>query len=83
MKHLLKCQIIGGKHSKWIVILLEFDLEFIISKSKKSLAFIELLTEFPQTDEEVVSMDPLPDEYFFLISTFDPCYGDIILYLQV
>ena len=27
-------------------------------------------------------MDSLPDESLFLISTSDPCYGDLILYLQ-
>ena len=53
---------IGGKYNKWIVILQEFDLEFVSVKSKKSLTFV--------------------DEHIFLISTLDPWYGDIIVYLQ-
>ena len=36
-------RMIGGKYNKWIVILQEFDLEFILSKSKKSLIFVELI----------------------------------------
>jgi hypothetical protein len=28
MQHILTCQLLGGKYSKWIVILQEFDLEF-------------------------------------------------------
>ena len=37
MQHILTCQLLGGKYSKWIIILQEFDLEFERAKSKKSL----------------------------------------------
>ena len=30
----------------------------------------------------VVEEDSFPDEHIFLISTFDPSYGDILIYLQ-
>jgi hypothetical protein len=33
-------------------------------------------------DEDIDPNDSLPDKSMFLISTLDPCYGDIILYLQ-
>ena len=36
-------RMIGGKYNKWIVILQEFDLEFVSAKSKKSLIFAELI----------------------------------------
>jgi hypothetical protein len=39
--------IIGGKYDKWIVILQEFDLDFAFAKSKKSLVFVELISDFP------------------------------------
>jgi hypothetical protein len=39
MQHILTHQFLGGKYSKWIVILQEFDLEFECAKSKKSLVF--------------------------------------------
>jgi hypothetical protein len=35
MQHILTRQLLGGKYSKWIVILYEFDLEFECTKSKK------------------------------------------------
>ena len=35
----LTCRMIGGKYNKWIVILQEFDLEFVLAKSKKSSIF--------------------------------------------
>jgi hypothetical protein len=82
MYHILTCQVLGGKYSHWIVILQEFDLEFAKSKAKKYLVFVELMCDLPHTDEETVPNDSLPDESLFLISTSDPWYGDITLYLQ-
>ena len=82
MMYILTKQLLGGKYSKWIVILQEFYLEFEKSKSKKSLVFVELMCDFPSTDTETVAEHLIADEYFFLISTIDPWYGDIIVYLQ-
>ena len=73
---------IGGKYNKWIFILQEFDLEFVSAKSKKSLIFVELISDFPSEEEEEVYKDTFVDEHIFLISTLDPWYGDIIIYLQ-
>ena len=82
MMYNLSKQLLGGKYSKWIVILQEFDLEFEKSKSKKSLIFAELMCDFPRTDTEIVAEQPITDKSLFLISTIDPWYGDIIVYLQ-
>ena len=73
---------IGGKYNKWIVILQEFDLEFVSAKSKKSLIFAELISDFSSEAEELVCEDSFVDEHIFLISMLDPWYGDIIVYLQ-
>ena len=74
---------IGGKYNKWIVILQEFDLEFFSAKSKNSLIFAKLISDFPSKVEELVcEADTFVDEHIFLISTLDPWYGDIIMYLQ-
>ena len=62
----------GGKYNKWIVILQGFDLEFVSSKSKKSLAFVDIISDFPNLDEEEVHEDSLVDENIFFISTMDP-----------
>ena len=82
MIYILTKQLLGGKYSKWIVILQEFDLEFEKSKSKKSLVFAELMCDFPRVDSETVAEEPIADESLFLISTLDPWYGYIIVYLQ-
>ena len=76
MQHILTHQFLGGKYSKWIMILQEFDLE-----SKKSLVFAELICDFPYSETENVAVDSLPDESTFLISSDDLWYGDIIIYL--
>jgi hypothetical protein len=82
MYHVLTRQVLGGKYSKWIVILQEFDLEFTKSKAKKSLVFAELICALPHANEDIEPRDSLPDETLFLISTSYPWYGDILLYLQ-
>ena len=76
-------RMIRGKYNKWIVILQEFNLEFVSAKSKKSLIFVELISNFPNVEEEEVYEDTFVDEHIFLISTLDPWYGDIIIYLQM
>jgi hypothetical protein len=82
MQHILTCHFLGGKYSKWIVILQEFDLEFEHAKSKKSLVFFELICDLPCSEMENVAEDSLPDESLFLISSDDLWYGDIIIYLH-
>jgi hypothetical protein len=44
--------------------------------------FAELIFDLPYADEYTDPNDSLPDESMFLISTSDPWYGDILLYLQ-
>ena len=73
---------IGGKYNKWIVILQGFDLEFVSAKLKKYLIFSELISDFLSEAEELVFEDTFVYEHILLISTLDPWYGDIIIYLQ-
>lgn len=82
MMYILTKQFLGGKYSKWIIIPQEFDLEFEKSKSKKSLVFVELMCDFPNTEFETVAENHLVDESLFLISALDPWFRDIIIYLQ-
>ena len=73
---------IGGKYNKWIMILQEFDLKFILVKLKKSLIFAKVISNFPSLEEEEVYEDSFVDEHIFLISTVDPWYMEINLYLK-
>jgi hypothetical protein len=50
MKHILTQKFLGGKYSKWIVILQEFYLDFERAKSKKSLVFTKLICDLPSTE---------------------------------
>ena len=56
-QYMLTRRVIGRKISRWIVILQEFDLDFISAKSKKSLVFAELISEHP-----IESGDVVPEE---------------------
>ena len=72
---------IGGKFSKWIVILQEFDWKFRLAKAKKSLVFAELLSDLPGNSEEVSYDESLVYDHLFLIDSSDLWYGSIIVYL--
>ena len=76
-QYVLSWRIVGGKFNKWIVIIQEFDLDFQSAKSKKSLVFAELITE----EDVAIEEDSFPDEHIFFISTSNPWYGDILVYL--
>ena len=84
MKYILSCQILGGRYSKWVVILSEFDLVFSTpkAKAKKSLLFAELMAGLPRVSHPIQDLESLPDDSLFLIDSSDPWYVDILVYLQ-
>ena len=43
---------------------------------------MELMCDLPYALTEVEPNDSFPDEFLFLISTMDPWYGYLIIYLQ-
>jgi hypothetical protein len=53
-QYVLTRWVIGAKISRWIVILQEFDLDFVSVKSKKSLVFAELISELSVKSGDVV-----------------------------
>jgi hypothetical protein len=65
-----------------MVILQEFDLDFISAKSNKSLVFAELISELLVESGDVVLEElPIRGDIFF-IESLDPWYEDILIYLQ-
>jgi hypothetical protein len=81
-QYVLTRRIIGVKYNKWFVVLQEFYLDFALAKSKKSLVFDELIPNFPQLFEHVIHVDSFIYEHIFLISSWNPWYGYILIYLQ-
>ena len=79
MSYLLSHFLLQGHVSKWIVILQEFDLEFVSPKRTKALALATLMTYLPPLSASPPIMVNLPNELLFFISTDDPWYGGIIL----
>ena len=80
MAFLLSRRILTGKYTRWVVILQEFDLEFVTPKSKKGLALAELISELPTGTQDPPVNDDFLDEHLFGIATDDPWYGDILNY---
>lgn len=82
MNYVLTRQLLGGKYSKWIIILQDFDLDFIAAKLKLSLVFAELICALTSTSTSTDFTEQIPNETLFLTITLDLWYGDIIVYLQ-
>jgi hypothetical protein len=80
-QYVLTQQVIGGKISRWIVILEEFDLYFVSGKSKRYLVFVELILEFPVESGNNFPKESLINGDIFLITSLDPWYGDILVYI--
>jgi hypothetical protein len=72
--YMLTRQVIGGKISRWIVILQEFDLDFVLAKSKKSLVFAELISELPVESCDIVPKESPIQGDMFLIASSNPWY---------
>jgi hypothetical protein len=80
-QYVLTRRIISGNISRWIVILQEFNLNFVSEKSKKSLVFAELISKLPVESGDIIPEDsPIKGDMFFIASS-DPWYGDILVYL--
>jgi hypothetical protein len=81
-QYVLMRWVIGGNISRWIVILQEFDLDFVSAKYEKSLVFAELISELPVESGDIIPEESPINEDVFLIASSDPWYGDILIYLQ-
>jgi len=65
MQNILTRQVLGGKYSKWIVILQDFDLEFEKSNSKKSFVFVDIICDLPSYESESLTEELSLDESLF------------------
>ena len=54
----------------------------LLSKNLSWSSPKELICDLPRTKEDTEPFDSIPNASLFLISTTDPWYGDIILYLH-
>ena len=82
MWYLLSHRLLQGRTTKWVVILQEFDLDFVSLKSTKALTLAALMTDFPPLTVSSLPKDDLLDDFLFVISMEDPWYADIFLYLR-
>jgi hypothetical protein len=71
-QYVLTQQVIGGNISIWIVILQEFDLDFVSAKSKKSLVFSKLISKLSVESSDIMPEESPINGNFFLIASLDP-----------
>jgi hypothetical protein len=71
-QYMLTQHVIGGKISRWIVILQDFDLNFVSVKSKKSLVFAEIISELSVESGDVTPEESSIKGDLFLISSSNP-----------
>jgi hypothetical protein len=50
--------------------------------SPKNVGFCKLMSNFLSEERDVIIIDSFLDEHIFLISSSNPWYGDILVYLQ-
>jgi hypothetical protein len=81
MQYLLSRRQVNDKFSQWIIILQEYDLKFSTPKSKKALVLDELVTTLPSDTTNTPINTKFSDEHIFYITSDDPWYGDLLVYL--
>jgi hypothetical protein len=81
MQYLLSRRQVNGKFTRWIIILQEYDLEFSTPKSKKALILPELVMALPSDTPSAPVNTDFPDEHLFYITSDDPWYDDLLVYL--
>ena len=57
-------------------------MEFVSLKSTKALALAVLMIDLPPLTTSPPRKDNLIDDFLFIISTKDPWYGGILMYLR-
>jgi hypothetical protein len=82
MQYLLSRWQINGKFSRWIVILQEYDLDFSTPKSKKDLVLAKLVMAFPSDITSAPVNTNFPNEHLFYITSDDPWYNNLLIYLR-
>jgi hypothetical protein len=70
------------KINRWIVILEEFDLDFVSKKYKNSLVFTKLISEPPIESGSDFPKGSLINGELFLIASSYLWYGYILVYLH-
>jgi hypothetical protein len=82
MQYFLSRRKANDKFARWIVILQEYDLNFSTPKTKKALVHAELVTTLPSDTTSTPVNTNFPDEHLFYITSDDPWYGDLLVYLR-
>ena len=67
LKYLLGKATLTGRLAKWMMILSEFDIEYIEHKAIKGQAILDQLVDFPIQDDTRIQVD-FPDEHLMYMT---------------
>ena len=81
-QYVLTGWVIDREISRWIVILQEFELDFVSVKYKKSLIFSELISKLLVETCDISLKESPINKDLFPIASSDPWYGDILVYIH-
>src|SRR3989449_11449664 len=62
MQYLYKTPTLAGKLSRWLILMSEFDIEFVTKRTVKGRVVVEFLAENPMEDTEEWEL-AFPDEH--------------------
>ena len=62
LRYLQQTPSLTGKLARWLVLLTEFDIDYVAKKVVKGRAVVDFLAQNPLTDEEEWELE-FPDEY--------------------
>jgi hypothetical protein len=82
VQYLLSRRQVNGKFARWIIILQEYDLEFLTPTSKKALVLFKLVMALPSDTINAPVNNDFPDEHLFYITSDDPWYDNLLIYLH-
>jgi hypothetical protein len=82
MQYFLSLRQVNENFSRWIIILQEYDLEFSTPKSNKALVLTKLVTALSSDTANAPVNTEFPDEHLFYITSDDPWYDDLLIYLR-
>ena len=61
MRNLIEAPSLVGKLAKWLILLIEFDIEYLTKKTVKGKAVVELLALNPTSDDQEIKLE-FPDD---------------------
>ena len=68
LRYLFDRSVLNGRLIRWLVLLIEFDIQYVTQKSVKGSVVVDHLAYFPISDDKPIDVD-FPDEQFVSVTS--------------